>query len=205
MKPRLPSSKKWTAFPKEYVTQIEQVFNQAFAAQLTTGKLIIEGHIYPEEITLRVGYLEKGRLTQANFEISMNYSREKQDAVDRIHNCIDAAASMMNEYFESAGDVDFPRAWKEYDFSGVPIFVQYSTVNTELENQADQLLGLDEANLVKEELAGEDALGHASERLHDHDEENEDYFEDEDEGDDVSTEKPQMFSGKKKKKKEDLH
>jgi hypothetical protein len=207
MKPRLPTSKKWTSFPKEYISQIEQVFSQAFAAQLTTGKLIVEGQIYPEEITLRVGYLEQGRLSQANFEISMNYSKEKQDAVDRIHNCIDAAASMMNEYFESEGDVDFPLAWKEYDFSGVPIFVQYSTVNSELENKADELLGVSPESLVVEADDTEDALSKASERLTEEDQEEEEvFFQDEEEEEEhLPTDKPQIFSGRKKKKKEDLH
>ncbi len=68
---------------------------------------------------LRVGYLEKGRLAQANFEVSMNYAREQQDAIKRIHNCVDAAASMMMEYFKNDGEVDFPYTWKEFPFQSV--------------------------------------------------------------------------------------
>src|SRR5437868_1933223 len=99
MQPRLKTSKKWTAFPKEYVDQIQTVFHENFSVQLTGNKLVIEGRIYPSEVMLRVGINEKGRLRQANFEVSMDYNANKKDAVERIHNCIDAAASMMTDYF----------------------------------------------------------------------------------------------------------
>jgi hypothetical protein len=216
MKPRLLTSKKWTILPKTYVSQIQEVFEEAFEEQLNAGKLIIEGRIYPEEILLRVGYLAEGRLVQSNFEVSMQYAATKENAIDRIHNCIDAAASLMNEYFESDGEVDFPNSWKSYDFDGKQIWVQHTTVNTELEAEADKLLGAADKSLVQEEIDNEDALARSEESLHDHRENDPDYFEDEDmsdefdEEDDKKTQSeeplpgPQIFS-KKKKKKEDLH
>jgi len=203
MQPRLKTSKKWTAFPKEYSEQIEGVFKENFADYLTNGKLVIEGRIYPEEILLRVGYHKDGRIRQANFEVSMEYCQQKQDAVDRIHNCIDAAASMMMEYFETDGEVEFPRKWQEYPFNGQSIFLQYSTVNTDLEAQADALLGEDEKALLREE-ENEDALSraHVDEELSDHDEDDEMIEDDEDEQESKS---PRMFGGPQKKKKDDLH
>jgi len=209
MNPRLPTSKKWTRFPVEYVQQIEQAFSDAFSAQLVSGKLILEGRIYPEEITLRVGYLENGKLQQANFEVSVAYNRlENQDAIKSIHNCIDAAASMMGEYFANDGVVEFPRSWKEYDFEGQPIFVQYSTVNSALEAEANRLLGLDEDKLVHEEATTEDAFEKVAEVLpaDEDSEEFEDEFEDEDDADDesIDTTKPTLFS-KKRKKGDSLH
>lgn len=162
MNPRLKSSKKWTSFPKEYSDQILTVFTENFAQYLDQGELIIEGRIYPEEILLRVGYLEKGRLAQANFEISMNYSQEDQDAVKRIHNCVDAAASMMLEYLENDGEVDFPYLWKEVPFEGKNLFLQFNTENSSLEAEANKLLGLDEDALLREVVENdEDALSRA--------------------------------------------
>ena len=99
MNPRLKNSKKWTSFPKEYLNQIEQAFRENFAKQLGNSKVIVEGRIYTDEVLLRVGILEKGRLKQSNIEASMEYSREKANAVEKIHHCIDAAASMLAEYF----------------------------------------------------------------------------------------------------------
>lgn len=162
MNPRLKSSKSWTKFPKEYSDQILAVFNENFAEFLKDATLIIDGRIYSEEIVLRVGYLEKGRLAQANFETSMNYSQTEQDALQRIHNCVDAAASMMMEYLESKGEVDFPYAWKEFNFQGNKVFLQFSTENSSLEEEANRLLGLTDEDLFNEEdMDDEDALTRA--------------------------------------------
>lgn len=187
MNPRLKTSKKWTAFPKEYLAQIEEVFSQGFKAQLTGSKLVVEGRIYTEEVLLRVGVLEKGRLKQANFEVSMNYNAKKQDAVDRIHNCIDAAASMMNDYFEAQRndeEIDFPMAWQEFEFEKNPLFLKFSTVNSSLEAQADALLGETAEDMVREmaEQEAEDALDIADEKV---------------ESDEAPS--PTMFKSKKKK------
>lgn len=209
MQPRLKTSKKWTAFPQEYQAQIETVFKENFSVQLGQNKLVIEGRIYPEEVMLRVGINEKGRLTQANFEVSMNYDPKKKDAVDRIHNCIDAAASMMLEHFETDGEAEFPRIWQEYPFQDQKIYLQYTTENTDLEAQANALLGEDEASLVIEEET-EDALSraHIDEDLSDNstDENFPTEEEDSDEEFEKEPEGPKMFGGaKKKKKKGDLH
>src|SRR6185312_3994816 len=163
MNPRLKTSKKWTGLPKEYVSQIQEVFQDSFAAQLKNAKLVIEGRIYPEEVLLRVGILEKGRLAQANFEVSVSYGTGKQDAVERIHDSIDAAASMMAEYFEKDGEVDFPYVWKEYEFNGRKLHLQFNTENSDLEAQANALLGADADELIQEDLEEDDALGRADE------------------------------------------
>lgn len=210
MQPRLKSSKKWTAFPREYAEQIEGVFRQNFGDQIGEQKLVVEGRIYTSEVTLRVGIHDAGRLGQANFEISMDYSPKEADAVERIHNCIDAAASMMVDYFESEGEVEFPRVWKPYPFQNKTIYLQFSTVNTDLEAQADALLGKNESNLVEEAVESEDALERADQILegpvsHDHDHDHDDeepVTDDEDDG------RPRMFGGPRaggKKKKPGLH
>lgn len=210
MVPRLKSSKKWTNFPKEYSDQIQAVFKENFAQYLEDAELIIEGRIYSEEITLRVGYHQKGRLVQANFETSMNYSQDEQDAVSRIHNCVDAAASMMMEYFDQDGDVDFPYTWKEFPFQGKKLYLRFSSENSELEAEADRLLGIDRDAMVSEETEDDDALTRAeqSEELsppreddeedhdHDHDHEHDDLEDNEDDEDSG----PRMFGGRKGKK-----
>ncbi|WP_373999999.1 hypothetical protein [Bdellovibrio bacteriovorus] len=205
MNPRLKSSKKWTAFPKEYSEQILGVFKENFAQYLGNAELIIEGRIYQEEIALRVGYLEEGRLAQANFEVSMNYSQEQQDAITRIHNCVDAAASMMVEYLENDGEVDFPYTWKEVPFQGKKIYLRFSTENSSLEAEANKLLGLNEDDMLHdEEEVDEDALSRAeqSEELSPP-RDDEDYAEgdstDEDEDGSDDNKGPKMFSGKPKK------
>ncbi|MGZ3772330.1 MAG: hypothetical protein ACXVCY_00555 [Pseudobdellovibrionaceae bacterium] len=211
MTPRLKSSKKWTAFPKEYSDQIQTVFKENFAQYLEDGELIVEGRIYQEEVLLRVGFLEKGRLLQANFEVSMDYSQQDQDAIKRIHNCIDAAASMMADYLENEGEVDFPYTWKEFPFQGKKIYLQYSTENTSLEAEANKLLGIDEETIFHDEdESDEDALSRAelSEELSpprdDEDYSDESESSEEDEKDPESNKGPRMFGGSLKKKKNTL-
>jgi hypothetical protein len=212
MKPRLSSSKKWTAFPKDYLQQIEDVFKQNFAAQLANAKLVIEGRIYPEEILLRVGFQENGRLAQPNFEVSMNYKQKKTDALQSIHDCIDAAASMMDEYFQTDGEADFPLSWKEYDFNGKTLSLQFTTENSTLEAEADKLLGKEFKELLTEEAPTDDALDRADDKLKTDssaEDEAEEFYGSEgedDEGESEDTPKgPTMFGGKNKKKKENLH
>jgi hypothetical protein len=204
MQPRLKTSKKWTAFPKEYQEQIEKVFVDNFSTQLGQDKLVVEGRIYPEEIMLRVGVNQKGRLTQANFEVSSVYDPKKKDALERIHICVDAAASMMMEFFETDGEAEFPRTWQEFPFQDQKVFLQYTTENTDLEAQANALLGADDEALVVEEET-EDALSraHIDEDLSD-DSNDENFPEDEedDEGDEPEEPGPKMFGGGKKKKDE---
>ena len=207
MNPRLKSSKKWTAFPKEYSDQIRGVFSENFAKFLSDATLIVEGRIYAEEIVLRVGLLENGRLAQANFEVSMNYSQEEKDAIQRIHNCVDAAAGMMLEFLEKDGEVDFPYVWKEFPFQGRKLYLQFTTENSSLESQANKLLGLAEGDLVQEEDSeSEDALARAelSEELsppRDNDEE----LDEEIEEDPSEISGPQTAVKNRKKKKDDLH
>ncbi len=195
MNPRLKTSKKWTAFPSEYLGQIKEVFEQGFKSQLAQAKLIIDGRIYTEEILLRVGILPKGHLRQANFEVSMNYSAKSQDTLERIHDCIDAAASMMNEYLEATKndeEVDFPMHWKEYEFNERPLFLQFTTVNSDLENKADELLGQTSHEMLQELEETEDALDAADEKIAGEIDPNAELSE------------PSMF-GKKKKNKTPVH
>ncbi|MFM6929174.1 MAG: hypothetical protein ACKOX6_11960 [Bdellovibrio sp.] len=202
MNPRLKSSKKWTTFPKEYSDQIQAVFKENFAQYLDDAELVIEGRIYSEEITLRVGYKENGRLAQANFEVSMNYSQQDQDALTRIHNCVDAAGSMMMEYFEKEGEVDFPYVWKDFPFQGKKLYIQFSTENSSLEAEANRLLGVDEDDMILEENESEDALSRAEqdEELSPPRDEDEEFSDEEeaDEGGDDDDNSPKMFGGKKK-------
>lgn len=206
MQPRLKTSKKWTHFPKEYVEQIQTVFSENFLEQLADNKLVIEGRIYPAEVLLRVGIHKKGQLRQANFEVSMDYNPKEKDALERIHNCIDAAASMMADYFELEEEADFPRTWQEFPFQGKKIFLQFTTENSDLEAQANALLGENTEALVLE-IESDDALAHAEIDPALSDDTEEDFPEEETDEEDLEEPKiekatgPQMFGGPKKKNK----
>lgn len=158
MNPRLASSKKWTEFPNDYIEQIRSVFQENYTEQLKNSTIHVEGRIYPEEVVIRVGIHEKGRLAQMNFEISAQYSPKDIDAVDKIHDAIDFIASAMDEYFEEPEEADFPTTWTKVDFEKRDLYFQVSTVNTELEAMADKLLGDEAKDLVTDESDSQDVL-----------------------------------------------
>lgn len=171
MTPRLKTSKKWTSFPADLVQQIQTAFTENFQKEGKNGEFRVEGWIYPEEIILRVGYLGKGRLQQSNMEISADVKNTEQ-AVQKIHLVVDAAASLFVEFFdretedesdsERAEKLDLPLVWKEISFENDKVYLQYTTVNSSLEAEADKLLegGLAENALVYEsdEEADDDDL-----------------------------------------------
>lgn len=152
MQPRLKSSTKWTNLPQDVASQIQNVFEQNFQKELGNARVIVEGRLYPQEIVLRVGYIEPGRLTQNNFEISMDYNPESENsALDTIHILVDVAASLLTEHFEdNEGELEIPNIWTEFPFEEHKVWLQHSTENTSLEKQANELLGEWDDSLVQE-------------------------------------------------------
>ncbi len=148
MKPRLSTSRKWSPLPAELIDQIRSVFKQNYKQQIGTGTIEANGQIYPEEILISVGFRKEKSLKQSNWEISIQYKRNKDNVLKLLHLSVDAAASLFEQFFAAENDQEFPRIWEEVDFEGRKIFVQYSTTNSTLEAEADRLLGESEANDV---------------------------------------------------------
>lgn len=166
MKPRLATSKEWTPFPEDLVQNIREATQGLFNERLARGRLFIEGRIYPQELLLRLGYLENQRLKQANFEASIEYRYDRDNVMEVISTTLDALAAMMEAYFESEeaeeveDKVEFPRQWQAFDFLKRTLYLQFSTTNTELEAIADHLLGLSSAeSLVRTDLAASSSGG----------------------------------------------
>ncbi len=155
MVPRLKTSKKWSLFPKELTLQIESVIRENFAAKLAEKKLVIEGRIYPEEILLRIGLVPSDSIRQINFEVSIGYDQAKGKVMETIHLSLDAAGAMLDEYLNEDEAARFPKIWTEQLFQKQKIFIQSSSVNSDLESEADRLLGESAAGLYNE-VATED-------------------------------------------------
>lgn len=166
MHPRLASSIKWTALPKELSDQIKSIFTEAFSAQLADARLIVDGRIYPEELLLRVGHIKGKSIRQINFEVSLGFDPKKQNALKEIHFAIDCAASMMDEYFRAESLSEFPLHWQKFDAQNKDAYIQVSTVNTDLEAQADALLGELDDSLVRNSDFEDDEDSDGSETKH---------------------------------------
>jgi hypothetical protein len=156
MTPRLKSSKTWTSLPKEYLTKIQEVFTAGFKAQAKRGQFLADGRIYATELLVRIGYLENGHLAQANFEISLEYNPQKDNVLDLTYLAIDAAASLMEGHFEGGDPANYPQQWQAEKLDKHEIFYRYSSTNTQLENQADQLLGKSQDHLVQGDTDDDD-------------------------------------------------
>lgn len=63
----------------------------------------------------------------------------------------DAIGALFDQYFEQADDSEFPLAWEELEFEGRKLHIQYSTRNSQLESQANALLGETDQGLVRED------------------------------------------------------
>ncbi len=196
MKPRKKDSKKWSQLPPELTKQIQAVFDENFKTQLGGKVLKVEGRIYPAEVLMRVGVNQKGELRFHNFEVSVDHDSKKQNTVAQIQLAVDAIASLMMDYFENDEDYEMPYLWQEYPFENQKVWLQYSSTNSDLEKEADRLLGLeDENSLLKETEDDLEEFG----------------LKDDEE---VDTTRPKIFrvptdnendTLKKKKKKEDMH
>lgn len=160
MEPRRSKSAKSTQLPRDYANQVIAVLKDTFADEVKSGKFIVEGRIFPDEILLRMGFLENGRLRQKNFEISLDFNGGKDDTVKLLNLAVDVGATMLDEMFSSTEDADFPRTWKSYEVEGRHVYLQFSSVNSELDKEASKLLGENPDRLVQtdEELEELEAI-----------------------------------------------
>ena len=159
MQPRKKTSKKWTAFPGDYTAQIREALAETFPEPSAKGTFEVEGRIYGGEVLLRIGYLPNGKLAQANFEISADVETGGKNTLEKISICIDAAASMMADYFEKDQVSEFPLLWASYPFQDETIYLQFSSLNSKLEAEADRLLGLSSDSLVRDADEDEEDMG----------------------------------------------
>lgn len=150
MEPRKSRSAKWTELPKDYVKQVTNALRESFADEIKSGKFVVEGRIYSDELLVRMGFLEKGRIRQRNFEMSLDYRAGKDDTLKLLNLAVDVGATMLEEMFSATSDQDFPRLWQPYEVEGRNVYVQFSAENSELDKAADELLGKDDASLVKD-------------------------------------------------------
>lgn len=203
MNPRKKESKKWSAIPSELVKQIQTVFDENFAPYLKEKTLKVEGRIYPTEILMRIGINAKGEIRYQNFEVSIDHSAAKQDTLQQITIAVDAIASLMVDYFDNEEDHEMPLTWHEYPFEDQKLWLQFSSTNSDLEAEANKLLGVKSENtLLVETLEDLEALEIPTE-----------IPTDEPADEDIDTSKPKIFrvptdnpkDSLKKKKKSEMH
>lgn len=148
--------------PQDFLDLIRNTFEEKYTEFLKSKRLIIEGSIYPEEITFLIGFQnQEDKLRQINFESSMDYINDENNGVlEKIHLMIDALDAMMIEYVEANGDISMPEGWTEFDFEKEKIFLRFSHINTELERMTEQFLRENEGNASEDQTSDPEALLH---------------------------------------------
>ena len=153
MESRRSTGKKWTPIPADFSKQVINALRDSFKDEIKSGKFVFEGRIYPDELVIRVGYIENGRLRQTNFDVSVDYKPGRDDTYKLLGIAVDVGATMLDELFSTVEDADFPRVWQPFEVEGKQVYMQFSSENSELDREADKILGQGEDSLVRE---GED-------------------------------------------------
>ncbi len=162
MTPRLQNSLQWTDFPEEFSDKVLEVFSSTYPEKAKTGDFFVEGRFYTNEVLFKVGYLSEGRLRQHNFLFSVEFDPNKKNARDLVISLMDPMGALFDDFFSGKTDeLDFPINWKEITFQGETFYFMHSTENTELEAEADRLLGLGNNDLYKEAELPADAMDRA--------------------------------------------
>lgn len=156
MQPRLKTSKMSTDLPKDLLGQIKEIFVETFSDHLKKNQVITEGRIYPNEVLLRIGATQGKQLKQINFLVSMDYKQGKDQVMNLVQVGVDVLATLFDDYFANQDDADLPRQWTEINADGKKVHILYSTVNDELESEADRLLGIEKAESFVKEHEGFD-------------------------------------------------
>lgn len=155
--PRKKSSTKRTEIPSELIEQIEDLMLTNYRTQLNRRVPVVTGYIYPEEIVIGVGLEVPKQLKQPRFDVSVDYDPKKDNVTKMIHLCVDLLAGLLEKLLTEEDDHDFPRIWQEFNFEKKKVFVQYGTMNMDLEKEANRLLGEDSSEGLLQHENEEDA------------------------------------------------
>jgi len=135
------SLKKRVQLPGDARALICSTFEDAFEGDLDGFKIDSNGWVYSEELVLTVGIRKNNEIRQKNFVASLDYNKQSEQAMNIIHTAVDAVASMLDQYLDAGGDIEMPLTWQDFDFEGTTVHLMVNGTNSDLEAQADELLG----------------------------------------------------------------
>lgn len=152
IKPRQKSSSAWTDLPEDFKYQVIKLFESHFKDKAKNGAFGVLGRIYKNEVVLRFSYLTKGSLKPIQFDLATDLAtKSKSKPLETFELLVDCAANLFQSSFED-DDFGVPALWTEIDFDGTMIYAKSESINPELENEANKLLG---EEFLSEELEGE--------------------------------------------------
>lgn len=151
LEPRLKNSKRWTELPQELKTQLEDVFTEKFDSDYDlNGKFEVKGKIFPNELLLQAGIHNPKKLAQKHFLVSVELA-ETENPEKQFMQYINLATDFLGELWEEFLEEEFeaPKSWQHAIFNKKELYYYFHTANSELETQADKILGLDDNKLAQ--------------------------------------------------------
>lgn len=161
--------KKYSRLPEDFTQLLKKSVEEnieVLGKMSPSPSLNIRGRVYPNEVILELELSETDRILRHNFRGSMDYNSEEQDTLDRLDDLANALASMMEQFLEFEINkedelelMDLPLDYKEFPYDGRKVYLMYHTENTDLDAQADALLGAEFTEEGQKELEDNDLLG----------------------------------------------
>lgn len=159
MEPRLKSSTQWSPFPVELCEQTVSALSDRFKEEydIENAEFVVEGRIFGAEIVGRYGLRVEGQIKQHNFEVSLEYDSEKDKALELIQKSMDVVEHLWTELLEDdLEDGELSKQWQTMPHQKRMYHYRYTTVNSQLEQEADKLLAEYEKKLVYQSEEHED-------------------------------------------------
>jgi len=145
IEPKNKNNSAFTKLPLELLETISEVFNENFEEQARSGEFVTFGQVHQSELILRVGYLEKGTIKQVNFDTSNVASGSEAQIIASLEEMVFATKELFLDYFKNSNLENFSYHWNPLTASekSGQVYYKLDMTNTELEKQANALLGDD--------------------------------------------------------------
>ncbi len=153
--PRLESSKAFTKAPIEFDEAVKALFEEHFTDEAKKGSFDAQTYIYPNEIIIRIGYLESNSIAQVNFIVSADFDSETQDIIEISDFILLGLKDVFSNFFINPKREELPYVWSPVRESNDSLFYKYDATNYALENEASKLLGDDSLEADQELIVGD--------------------------------------------------
>lgn len=162
IKPRLKSSKALTILPESFQKQVTELLKTHFSEHSKKGYFKVDGVISKNEIVFRYSYQPQDSIKTIQFDLSLEYNSSRSDFKDdplmKVFEVLsDLGASLFHSLFEDQ-DFELPSLWSPIEFENHTIYIQSEGIHSQLESQADEILGLSSKSndLVQGDMESED-------------------------------------------------
>lgn len=165
IEPKNQHNSAFTKLPEELLETISEVFSEHFEEQAKIGKFMTFGQVHQSELVLRVGYLENATIKQVNFDTSNEASGSEAQIIASLEEMVGATKELFLDYFKNKNFENFSYHWNPLTDSqkSGQVYYKIDMTNTELESQADALLGDgfdadDESSLIVGEMSDSEEI-----------------------------------------------